>query len=66
MGFFSRPSRPAPPPPPPPPPPPVEEPKKKEARERRLRGKVRGMGYGQGTTLGGSEEATTARTILGQ
>ena len=66
MGFFSRPSRPAPPPPTPPPPPPVEEPKKKEARERRLRGKVRGMGYGQGTTLGGGEEATTARTILGQ
>tara|TARA_R100000329_G_scaffold49795_1_gene45883 strand:- start:680 stop:880 length:201 start_codon:yes stop_codon:yes gene_type:complete len=64
-GFFSRPSRPA-PPPPPPPPPPQEDPKVRDARERRLRGKVRGMGYGQGSTLGGGEDAATARTILGQ
>ena len=64
-GFFSRPKPPA-PPPPPPPPPPAEDPKKKDAAERRKRGKVRGMGYGQGTTLGGGEEAATARTILGQ
>jgi len=64
-GFFSRPKPPA-PPPPPPPPPPAEDPKKRDTAERRKRGKVRGMGYGQGTTLGGGEEATTARTILGQ
>jgi hypothetical protein len=24
------------------------------------------MGYGQGSTLGGAEDAATARTILGQ
>jgi hypothetical protein len=64
-GFFSRPKKPSPPPPPPPPPKP-EDPKKSAAKERRKAGKIRGMGYGQGTTLGGTEEATTARTILGQ
>jgi len=67
-GFFSAPRRPS--PPPPPPPPPAPEPKEpqsaKDARERRLRGKVRGMGYGSGSTLGGAEDAATARTILGQ
>lgn len=66
-GFFSRPKPPAPPPPPPPPPAEPEKKESKDARERRLRGRVRGMGYGQGTTLGGGEEtASVAKTILGQ
>ena len=73
MGGFTRIfSRPKPPPPPPPPPPPAPAPEPqqdkatKEAAERKKRGRVRGMEYGTGSTLGGGDEATTARTILGQ
>ena len=67
MGCCSAPKRRAPAPPPPPPPPKQEDPKKSAAKERRKAGKVRGMGYGQGTTLGGTDEsASIARTILGQ